>query len=167
MPKKKLKSKAKSKQSNGGQPNVSVGIIITLTIALIVTISLAVCAVAQIKSYNNELSIAKFKTFDHLISEYMRDVKINDSKETLNEVTGYGVSNEDGVFYATFDYVTYDLDEDHMPQFGDLKHGIIYFWEDAENNTYSHAFSYHDDYYHPGGVYVEIGDHHHRSQIEQ
>jgi hypothetical protein len=32
----------------------------------------------------------------------------------------------------------------------------MYFWKDDERGTYSHAFSYHDDDYHPGGTYVKL-----------
>ncbi|MBR3253910.1 hypothetical protein IKF86_01545 [Candidatus Saccharibacteria bacterium] len=167
MPKKNAKSKSKSKQSAVGQPSVSVGIIITLAISLIVAIVFAVCAIAQIKSYNSGLTAAKLEVFDHLVTEYVHDMEVSNEKATLNEITGYGVSDEDGVFYATFDYATYDLDENRMPQFDDIKHGIVYFWKDAERGTYSHAFSYHDDYYHPGGTYIEVGDHSLRSQIGQ
>ena len=163
----KKTTKTKAKQSKGSQLSVPIGVIITLSVALVVSIAFAVCAIAQLKSPSNDLARAKLEVFDHLISEYMRNVEISSSKKSINEVTGYGVSDEDGVFYTTFDFATYDLDENNMPVFDDVEHGIIYFWKDAEHGTYSHAFSYHDDYYHPGGVYTEIGEHQLRNQLQQ
>lgn len=166
MPKKATKSKAKSKQK-GNQISVPIGVIITLSVALIIAIIIAVCAIVHIKSFDNSLSNAKLETFDHVIDEYVGAQEIVSDKSSVNEATGYGVSDEDGVFYVTFDFAPYTLDENGTPQYDGLRHGILYFWKDAKNNTYSHAFSYHDDYYHPGGVYTEIGKHYLRSQLEQ
>lgn len=112
-----------------------------------------------------ELDVAKLNIFDNLIEENIRNQTINSDKPSVNEMTGYGISDEDGNFYVTFDYTTYENDENHVPKFDELKHGIMYFVKDTERNTYAHAFSYHDDYYHPGGTYVELKDHLLRTQF--
>lgn len=144
----------------------------TWLIAMLATALLVVCGVAAYGfkelGVKSELDSAKLAVFDNLIDSYAQEIEINSEKPSVNEVTGYGISDEDGVFYVTMDfvYVSDDLDANGMSQYGDLNHGILYFWKDTEHNTYSHAFSYHDDYYRPGGVYTEIGDHYLRNQFE-
>ena len=163
MPKTTTRSKTKPKKasssptSHGVRP--SVGIIFTLIIALLVTITISVVTVSNLRAANTELNQAKLAVFDHLAENYIRDMEYTaNDKPTLKQITGYGISDEDGVLYFTFDFVPYDVvDYNRVPD-GDMRHGIIYFWEDKERNTYSHAFSYHDDAsYHPAGTYVKLG----------
>ena len=144
--------------SNGVRP--SVGIIFTLTIALFVAITISVVALSSLRAASTELNQAKLAVFDHLAESYIRDMEYTaNDKPTINQITGYGISDEDGVLYFTFDFVPYDVvDYNRVPD-GDMRHGIIYFWEDKEHNTYGHAFSYHDDAsYHPAGTYVRLAE---------
>ncbi len=142
----------------------STWIVAVLALALLVIYGVSMYGFTHITPQTS-LDAARLAVFDHLISDYIDAEEINADKPTVNEATGYGISDEDGVFYVTFDYATYTPGENQMPQFDDLKHGIMYFWKDAKRGTYSHAFSYHDDYYHPSGTYVEIGDHQLRTQL--
>lgn len=142
----------------------SIWLIAVLGVALIVICGISAYGIARLTP-QGQLNTAKLAIFDNLIEEHVKNQEISSDKSTVSEATGYGISDEDGVFYVTFDYANYDTGEDQMPQFGELKHGIMYFWEDKERGTYSNAFSYHDDYYHPGGVYVEIGNHNLRTQL--
>ena len=167
MPTKSRKTPAKTKSkttkristsstSNGVRP--SFGIVITLAVALIIAIIVSVVSINQLRRFNNELSSEKLDLFNHLATSYITDMEytVND-KPTMKQLTGYGTSNEDGVFYMTFDFVPYDIVDNNRVPDGEVRHGIIYFWEDKDNNTYSHAFSYHDDAsYHPDGTYVKI-----------
>jgi len=169
MPKKAAKTSKIKKSSKCDQGSVlchpSTWLIAILSVALIVVCSISAYGFGKLGA-NTSLDSSKLAVFDHLLSDYMSNQEVDHEKPSMNEVTGYGISDEDGVFYATFDFVTYTLDADNMPIYDDLRHGIIYFWPDEERNTYSHAFSYHDDYYHPGGIYVKIGDHRLRDQFE-
>ena len=82
-----------------------------------------------------------------------------DNQPTTKTMTGYGVSDEDGVFYITFDFTPYTVENYNRVPDGETRHAIIYFWKDNERGTYSHAFSYHDDAsYHPDGAYVKIAE---------
>lgn len=140
----------------------SVGIIFTLFIALFIAITFGVVAYNQLRTTNTNLASAKLAVFDHLASEYIRDHDVTDNDVSeFYQMTGYGVSDEDGVFYITFDFadpasVNVTIDENGNMSAEDLKHGIMYFWKDDERGTYSHAYSYHDDNYHPSGTYVTI-----------
>lgn len=174
MPKKKAKSTkstkaTKPKSTTKYSPKdvlcrPSTWISALLLLALLVIYGVANYGFTHIQPKTN-LDIAKLEVFDNLIQEKIRSSTITNDAPSVKEATGYGISDEDGVFYVTFDYVTYDMDANQTPSYGDLKHGIMYFWKDAERGTYSNAYSYHDDYYHPGGVYVEIGNHDLRSQL--
>ena len=107
---------------------------------------------------SNNLDTAKLTVFDHIAKQYINDMEFTVADQpTIKQATGYGVSDEDGVFYITFDFAPYSVEDNNRVTDGDLRHAIIYFWEDAERGTYSHAFSYHDDAsYHPDGTYVEF-----------
>ncbi len=159
MAKKNTKPKSKkttsvSKGSQGIRP--SIGVILVLIIALIVTITISVCTIQNLKSINSGITSSKLEVFDHLADSYIHDMEYTvgeDNQPTIKEMTGYGVSNEDGAFYITFDFApaTQDLAS------GEARHAIVYFWKDAEHGTYSHAYSYHDDAsYHPEGIYVRV-----------
>lgn len=166
MPKKKpIKSKKTTKyDSRHVLCHPSTWIAAVFALALLVIYGVSMYGFNNIEP-KTKLDVARLEVFDHVIKENLSNKQITDAKPSVKEVTGYGISDEDGVFYVTFDYATYDIGEDQMPVFDDLKHGIMYFWEDAEHNTFSNAFSYHDDYYHPDGTYVEIDEHHLRDQL--
>jgi hypothetical protein len=91
-----------------------------------------------------------------LVQKELDSTEINSEKPSVKEITGYGISDEDGVFYVTFDYTAYNVEDPNNPVADEPKHAIMYFWKDEERGTYSHAFSYHDDDYHPGGTYVKL-----------
>ena len=161
----KNKSKTAKRISTNANPNgvrPSFGIIVTLVIALIIAIVVGVVSFNKLKSVDNELAASKLKVFNHLAESYVREMEFtSNDKPTTRQMTGYGISDEDGAFYITFDFIPYDRVYDlpgvsYMPD-GETRHAIMYFWEDKDNNTYSHAFSYHDDAsYHPDGTYVKI-----------
>ena len=150
MTKKSRKSSKNCATPQGIRP--SVGIIITLAVALIISITINVVSVIQIKNNDANLVSDKIAVFDHLAESYIRemDFTVND-QPVYTQMTGYGVSDEDGVFYITFDFATEPTSE--TPS-----HGIIYFQWDEEHSSYGHAFSYHDDNYHPGGVYYSLAE---------
>ena len=161
MPKKTVKSKAKAKQAKGNQISVPVGIIITLSVALIVAIVIAVCAIVQFKSFNNSLNQAKLETFDHIAEMYIKDMEFTtgNNQPTVKQATGYGVSDEDGVLYITFDFAPYPTGDaiNFTSDDLDFRHAIVYFQWDPERSTYGHAFGYYDDAsYHPDGTYVKF-----------
>lgn len=124
-----------------------------LFIALVTVTTLGVIGINNLQSeVRTDFDNARLEVFDDIAKEFIRNTYVRQDK-TVQEMTGYGVSDEDGVFYITFNYYTYNDD-------GTVSHtvhpAIIYFWEDAERGTFSHAFSYPDDpSYHPEGVYVE------------
>ena len=134
---------------------------------LIAILALALLAVCGISAYGFEklssktdIESAKLAVFDHLADSYISDMDftVNYDQPTVTQATGYGVSDEDGVFYITFDFAPYPAEDAPITSIEDidLRHGIIYFQWDPERNTYGHAFSYHDDDYHPSGVYYEL-----------
>ena len=137
----------KSSVSSGIRP--SVGIIITLSIVLVISIILNVVSVTQIKNNESNLVSDKVAIFNHLAESYIREMDFTTNDQPVyTQMTGYGVSDENGVFYITFDFAT---QPDETP-----RHGILYFQWDEEHGSYGHAFSYHDDNYHPGGVYYSL-----------
>ena len=155
--KRKTTKKASTTSNNDGiRP--SVGIIFALAIALVVSIVFSVVSFNQLKSHNVDLANEKLALFDHLASRYVDEMEFtSNDKPTVKQMTGYGVSSEDGVFYITFDFFPYDVVDHNFVPNDDIRHGIMYFWEDKENNTYSHAYSYSDDAsYHPDGVYIKV-----------
>ena len=145
---------AKSGKSGSFWCNPSTWVIGLLALALI-----AVCGVAAygFKSVEqgNSIEAKKIAVFDDVMNGYFSEVKLNDnSKAEQKKITGYGISDEDGVFYVTFDMEMYN-GESPAKLIG-KQYGVMYFWPDNERGTYSHAFSYHDEAYHPGGVYVKL-----------
>jgi len=158
MPKKISKSKKATKKvgscSKFCQP--STWLIAILAIAFMVVACIATYA-ARI-SKPTALDLAKLETFDHISESYIRDMEFTSADQpTMKSITGYGVSDEDGVFYITFDFVPYSVENNNRVPESEPRHAIIYFWKDAERGTYSHAFSYHDDAnYHPNGTYVDL-----------
>lgn len=176
MPKKTTKTTKKSRTTKAlkrpAEPSVlhrpTTWIMATLLLLVFVVCGISIYALKNVEP-KTALSSAKLAVFDDLASEYIRDFEINSERPSVNEVTGYGISDEDGVFYITLDFTYYDIDESQTPkyQYTGLRHAIMYFWKDKERGTYSHAMSYHDDYYHPGGVYTEVGDHQLRDYFNQ
>ena len=141
------KIRKKSTASQGIRP--SVGIIMTLAVALIISIVINGVFIAQLKTNESNLTSEKVAIFDHLAESYIRDMDFTVNEQpTYTKITGYGVSDENGVFYITFDFATEPT--------GTPRHGIIYFEWDAEHGSYGHAFSYHDNAYHPGGIYYRF-----------
>ncbi|MBQ3293166.1 hypothetical protein IJG93_02600 [Candidatus Saccharibacteria bacterium] len=146
----KKNHKKTTNSSHGVRP--SVGIILTLSVALIISIVISVVSVSQLKANDSNLASDKLAIFDHLAESYIRDMEFMvGDQPAYTQMTGYGVSDEDGVFYITFDFAMQPTDE--TP-----RHGIIYFKWDAEHGSYGHAYSYHDDAYHPGGIYYSLGN---------
>ena len=141
------KNRKKSTASQSIRP--SVGIIMTLAVALIISIVINVVSIAQLKTNEANLASEKVAIFDHLAESYIRDMDFTVNEQPVyTKITGYGVSDENDVFYITFDFATEPT--------GAPRHGIIYFEWDAEHGSYGHAFSYHDDDYHPGGIYYRL-----------
>ena len=137
----------KSSVSSGIRP--SVGIIRTLSVVFVISIILNVVSVTQIKNNESNLVSDKVAIFNHLAESYIREMDFTTNDQPVyTQMTGYGVSDENGVFYITFDFAT---QPDETP-----RHGILYFQWDEEHGSYGHAFSYHDDNYHPGGVYYSL-----------
>ena len=106
-----------------------------------------------------EMDQAKLKIVDSLLEDYVYEHEISEGGSS-QQMTGYGISDEDGVFYVTFDFIRHsELPKEFTENFDlsevPVHHGIMYFWP-SEHGGYSHAYSYHDDDYHPGGEYVKI-----------
>lgn len=163
MPKKNVKSK------NPQKYNVCKEAIRHPSTWLIIILSVALLAICGISAYgfhrfnisnNTNIETAKLEVFDHIAESYIRDMDftVNYGQPAIKQITGYGISDEDGVFYITFIFAPQPEEGTTISSIDDLsfRHGIIYFWEDAERGTYSHAFSYHDDDYHPGGEYHSL-----------
>ena len=126
-----------------------------LALALLIVYGVSMYGFKHIEP-KTDLDIAKLEVFDDLIQKELDNTELNSEKPSVKEVTGYGISDEDGVFYVTFDYTTYNVEDPNNPVADEAKHAIMYFWKDNERGTYSYAFSYHDDDYHPGGTYVKL-----------
>lgn len=155
----KTKSKVTSKPKKYDSKHVlchpSTWIAAALALALLVIYGVSMYGFKHIES-KSSLDIAKLEVFDDLVQKELDSTEINSEKPSVKEITGYGISDEDGVFYVTFDYTAYNVEDPNNPVADKPKHAIMYFWKDEERGTYSHAFSYHDDDYHPGGTYVKL-----------
>lgn len=127
----------------------STWIAVVLLLALLVVYGVSMYGFRAIGP-KTELEAAKLAVVDDVLRDYIERYEVVDSG-SYQQMTGYGISDEDNVFYVTFDYIRYD-DENHT-----VKHGIMYFWP-SEDGGYGRAFSYHDDNYHPGGEYVKTSD---------
>ena len=155
MPKKSTKSKTKSTaKANTIDPSRATWLIGLLLVSLVIVTVLGVVSVKKLESEaRTDLDIARLAVFDDMATEFIRNQEIRQDK-TVQEMTGYGISDEDGVFYITFNYYTVNddgtVDSAAHP-------AIVYFWKDQERGTYSHAYSYHQDNpsYRPAGIYVE------------
>ena len=134
-----------------------------LLLALLVIYGVSMYGFKSIEK-RTELESAKLATFDHLARTYIEEMDFTvgeDNQQVIKKATGYGVSDEDGVFYIAFDFAPHPTHDVVISSFDDLnpRHAIIYFWRDDERNTYSHAFGYYDDAsYHPSGTYVKLED---------
>ena len=159
------KKTGKSKKTTKYDPKAalfhpSTWLVVLLTAALIAVCSVSAYGFTHIKP-KTELDFAKLSVFDHLIESYTREMEFTTDydKPAITQATGYGVSDENGVFYVTVDFAPYPSEGETLSAVDDLdfRHGIIYFQWDAERDTYGHAYSYHDDAsYHPDGIYVKI-----------
>ena len=128
----------------------SIGIIITLAVALIISIILNVVSVTQVKIDNSSFAAKKLEVFDDIVESYIRDMDVQVNGENPSkQITGYGVSDENDVFYITFDFVLDPMQGTH--------HGILYIEWDAEHGSFGHAYAYYEDEsYHPDGTYYQM-----------
>lgn len=164
MPKKATKSKKTKKNCSYDDPRSvfcrpSTWIVAVLMLALFVIYGISMYGFKALGK-RTSLETAELATFEHIAKSYIRemDFEVGD-QQVVKEATGYGVSDEDGVLYVTFDFAPYPNNGESFSGVEELnpRHGIIYFQWDAERNTYGHAYSYHDDAdYHPDGTYVKI-----------
>ena len=151
MKKTKVPSKnIKAKKSVLRRP--STWIVSVLALALIVVSGL----LCRSLNTTNEMDVARLEHFDHFANVYIDSLKINGERDTKNYITGYGISDEDGVFYVTFDYFYVDEVEDRGVTKDDMKHAIIYLWPSNKKGYYSQAFGYYEDSYRPSGKYVKV-----------
>ena len=130
-------------------------------LGIVVLTTVLVFGILQVRGLKmiGEMDQAKLEITDNLLESYFNELDLVEGG-SVNKMTGYGISDEDGVFYVTFDYIRHDeFPEDYKETFDlsgvPIRHGIMYFWP-SENGGYSYAYSYHDDYYHPGGEYVRL-----------
>ena len=77
--------------------------------------------------------------FDELAENFIRNQDISANGHTVAGMTGYGVSDEDGAFYISFQFTVVD-DEGNLVD--DLRNAKVYFWPDEERGGYSYAYSY-------------------------
>lgn len=158
---KKVAKSQKNQKNNTKSPlcHPSTWLICALTLALLVVCGITAYGFKKLES-KTQLESAKLEIFDHLVESYIRDMEfiVDYDQSAITQATGYGVSDEDGVFYITFDFAKYPTEDTTTSSFEELnpRHGIVYFQWDAEHNAYGHAFSYHDDSYRPGGIYVKL-----------
>lgn len=158
MANKKSKQKTATKSQATKEPSVfkmhSFWIVTLLFAALAIVTVLGVITIKKLESERRtDMDIARLEVFDDVAADFVRNLEVRDSVQTFQEMTGYGISDEDGVFYITFNYYISNDDGSVNPT---AHPAIIYFWKDAERGTYSHAFSYPDDpSYHPDGLYIE------------
>ena len=159
MPTKKKTTKTtKAKKETSIFKRPTTGVIAVLIFTLVFVSGLSVYALKS-KVASDRLEAAELEVFSHLAESYVREMEYEyQDQPTTQQITGYGVSDEDGVLYVTFDYAPYTVeDNNRIP--GEIQHGIMYFWKDAEHNTYGHAFSHHDDAsYHPAGTYIRLAE---------
>ncbi len=141
-------------------------LILSIIIGIILAVSLFCNFVFLIFSlFCNNLSTIeqnKLAVFDDLAFSYINEIDLNeDNPNDFYQMTGYGISNEDNVFYITFKIFDYTncANETDEP---DIQYGVVYFWpsnsQSPYSNTisYSHAYSYHSEPYHPEGEYVSL-----------
>ena len=166
MPKQATKSSKTSKKCDtsvrSSLCHPSTWLIILLAIAFITVIGISAYSMKMFDA-KSDLDYARLAVFNDLAETYIMEHDITDNGiSEVYQMTGYGISDEDGAFYITFDFV--DPADISVSQDGNeatisnIHHGIMYFWKDAERGTYSHAYSYHDDDYRPAGTYVHLGE---------
>ena len=158
--KKATKTKAKSKAKKCNDCKTMAWVNVVLSIILLTGAGFSIWKILDLESkVPTAIEAKKLEVFDDIMGKYINEHEIVDTG-SVQEMTGYGVSDEDGAFYVTFDYLrvdefpadyreTFDLSE--VP----IRHGIMYF-QPSEHGSYGHAYSYHDDYYHPGGEYIRL-----------
>lgn len=162
---KKIAKNPKSKQAQSKYDPKSILCHPSTWIAAVLLCALLVIYGISMYGFKNigkktELESAELATFSHLAKMYVKDMEFDiDDQPTIKQATGYGVSDEDGVLYVTFDFIPYTVENNNRIPQGDMRHGIMYFQWDPERGNYGHAFSYHDDAsYHPEGTYVRFED---------
>ena len=135
----------------------STWLIAALSLAFIITSAIAFCGV-RLASYYSDIDRAKLSVFNVLSKDFIKNTDIVEGKDALYDITGYGISDEDGVFYITFNFtpytVEYDADGTPKVDYEAVRYGIAYLREDKDRGGYSVAFSYPatpDD--HPAGKY--------------
>ena len=164
-----MEGNALVKNKKGVKRGCSGGIIVlavVLGVLLLVSVAVNVGLLANNNARNDstssirgeitEMENKKLQVFDDIASSYIMEQDLTENG--VNEwyqMTGYGISDEDDVFYITFQYTDYSgcggANCDARAQYG-----VMYFWpSDSSMTKYSHAYSYHAEPYHPGGEYVE------------
>ena len=156
--KKARRSKVSSKQAKPLLKQPANLVILFLSVALLVVGLVGILHIHSLEAkVKTEMDDAKLAVFEEVAGFFIKENQITDGRKTMSEMTGYGISDEDGVFYITFDFFTYTVDDAHQIIADPLRHGIVYFWPDAERNAYGYAYSYHDDAdYHPAGEYYRL-----------
>lgn len=132
-----------------------VWILVALTFVLLIMSLAMTIKLGKVCDVDNNLARHKVDVFEDVASELIAELDAGDNN-TQRTMTGYGISDEDDVLYVTFSYREYGdatmvEDVDLYPE----KYGVLYFWKDKETGNYSHAYSYHNEPYHPGGEYYE------------
>ena len=154
----------KAKKSNTNNKchscKITAWINVVLSVILLAGAGFSIWKILDLESkVPNTIEAKKMEIFDDLMISYVRHNEVVDTG-SIQEMTGYGISDEDGVFYVTFDYMRVDempkdcgetVDFSNVP----IRHAIMYLWP-SEDGGYGHAYSYHDDYYHPGGEYIKV-----------
>ena len=147
--------KSKNKRSDKkGSFNKTIAWIIALGILLVVSVAMNVVLLMGCGRIGIENK--KLQVFDDLAFNYIMEHDLTDNGGSeLYQMTGYGISDEDDVFYVTFKYADYSECESADCDV-ETQYGVMYFWPGDDGGTgYSHAYSYHSEPYHPEGEYVE------------
>ena len=153
MPKNTKQNNKKPRKGNCGKKSL----IIVVILSVLLVVSLIFNVIFLCNNSKTAIENKKLSVFNDLAYEYIyeHDLTDNDVKEWY-QMTGYGISNEDNVFYITFKYADYTKCTDANCDV-DEKYGVMYFWPSEHSpNGYSHAYSYHENPYHPDGEYVEL-----------
>ena len=158
MPKKQVKKTSANKKCNDCKTMAWINVV--LSVILLCGAGFSIWKILSLESQvPSNIEAAKLEIVDDVLESYFNEFDLVEGG-SINQVTGYGISDEDGVFYVTFDFIRHDDFPDDAKETSDLssvpiRHGIMYFWP-SEHGGFSHAYSYHDDDYRPGGEYVRL-----------